>query len=53
MGPVMKSIRSRDNPAVKQLIALAHLSRERKKVGLTVLDGVHLIDAYRRAIGAP
>lgn len=49
----MKSIRSRDNPAVKQLIALAHSSRERKKVGLTVLDGVHLIDAYRRAIGAP
>ncbi|MBL8513564.1 MAG: RNA methyltransferase [Betaproteobacteria bacterium] len=49
----MKAIRSRDNPAVKQLIALAHSSRERKKVGLTVLDGVHLIDAHRRAIGAP
>ena len=49
----MKSIRSRDNPAVRQLVALAHSSRERKKVGLTVLDGVHLIDAYRRAIGAP
>lgn len=49
----MKAIHSRENPTVKQLIALAHSSRERKKAGLTLLDGVHLIDAYRRSIGAP
>jgi RNA methyltransferase, TrmH family len=42
----MKTIRSRDNAFVKQLVALAHSSRERKKAGLTVLDGIHLIRAY-------
>ncbi len=49
----MKVIRSRDNAFVKQLIQLAHSSRERKKVGLTVLDGIHLVRAYVDAIGAP
>ena len=49
----MKVIRSRDNTFVKQLIALAHSSRERKKAGLTVLDGIHLIRAYIEAIGEP
>jgi TrmH family RNA methyltransferase len=49
----MKTIRSRDNALVKQLVALAHSSRERKKAGLTVLDGIHLIRAYVDAIGEP
>jgi RNA methyltransferase, TrmH family len=49
----MKTIRSRDNAVVKQLIGLAHSSRERKKAGLTVLDGIHLARAYVDAIGAP
>ena len=49
----MKTIRSRDNPFVKQLVALAHSSRERRKVGLTVLDGVHLVRAYIDAMGSP
>ena len=49
----MKVIRSRDNTFVKQLVALAHSSRERKKAGLTVLDGIHLIRAYIEAIGEP
>ncbi|MBL8521913.1 MAG: RNA methyltransferase [Betaproteobacteria bacterium] len=49
----MKALRSRDNPVVRQLTALAHSARERKKAGLTVLDGVHLVDAYRHARGAP
>ncbi len=49
----MKAIRSRDNAFVKQLIQLAHSSRERKKVGLTVLDGIHLVSAYVDAIGPP
>jgi RNA methyltransferase, TrmH family len=49
----MKTIRSRDNAFVKQLIGLAHSSRERKKAGLTVLDGIHLARAYVDAIGAP
>lgn len=49
----MKTIRSRDNELVKQLIALAHSSRERKKAGLTVLDGIHLVRAYIDAVGEP
>ncbi|MEO8386354.1 MAG: RNA methyltransferase [Betaproteobacteria bacterium] len=49
----MKIIRSRDNMLVKQLIALAHSSRERKKAGLTVLDGIHLVRAYIDAVGEP
>ena len=49
----MKTIRSRDNTFVKQLVALAHSSRERKKAGLTVLDGIHLIRAYVDAVGEP
>jgi TrmH family RNA methyltransferase len=49
----MKTLRSRDNAFVKQLIALAHSSRERKKVGLTVLDGIHLVGAYCHAVGMP
>ena len=49
----MKAIRSRDNTLVKQLIALAHSSRERKKTGLTVLDGIHLVRAYLDAVGEP
>ena len=49
----MKTIRSRDNPLVKQQVALAHSSRERRKVGLTVLDGIHLVRAYIEAQGSP
>ena len=49
----MKTIRSRDNALVKQLIALAHSSRERRKAGLTVLDGIHLVRAYIDAVGEP
>ena len=49
----MKTIRSRDNALVKQLVALAHSSRERRKVGLTVLDGIHLVEAYVKAVGEP
>jgi RNA methyltransferase, TrmH family len=49
----VKIIRSRDNAFVKQLIALAHSSRERKKAGLTVLDGLHLVRAYVEACGVP
>lgn len=49
----MKTIRSRDNAFVKQLVALAHSSRERHKIGLTVLDGIHLVRAYIDAQGPP
>lgn len=41
----MELIRSRDNARVKQLHGLAHSARERRKSGLTLLDGAHLIAA--------
>ena len=49
----MTVIRSRANPQVKQLVALAHSARDRKKAGLTVLDGEHLVSAYLDAVGIP
>lgn len=47
----MKHIQSRDNPFFKQLRKLAESGRERRKSGLTLLDGVHLVAAYEAAIG--
>ena len=41
----MKAISSRDNPMVKRLHALANSARERRKLGETLLDGAHLLDA--------
>ena len=39
----MIAIHSRDNPLVKRIHALSSSGRERRKTGLTVLDGAHLI----------
>ncbi|MDP1523075.1 MAG: RNA methyltransferase [Methylotenera sp.] len=44
-----KHIVSRDNPVFKQLKKLADNSRERRNEGKTLLDGVHLIEAYLEA----
>lgn len=49
----MKFITSRDNAFFKKLIKLAGSTKERKATGLTLLDGVHLISAYHRALGQP
>jgi len=42
----MKLIQSRDNPYYKELVKLSRSSRHRSKVGQTLLDGTHLLDAY-------
>ena len=47
----MKLIRSRDNPFFKGLKRLAESGRERRKSGHTLLDGVHLVEAYEKAYG--
>lgn len=47
----MKLIQSRDNVFFKQLKKLAESGRERRKSGLTLLDGVHLVQAYEDAFG--
>lgn len=48
-----KHITSRDNPVYKHLRKLADQARERKKAGLTLLEGVHLIEAYWQSQGEP
>jgi TrmH family RNA methyltransferase len=49
----LKRIRSRDNPHFKALRELATSTRERRKAGLALLDGAHLIAAYRARGGVP
>jgi len=47
----MKLIQSRDNPFFKSLKKLAESGRERRKTGRTLLDGVHLVEAFEAACG--
>jgi len=49
--PELKLIRSRDNPQVKALVKLASSSRERRETGTTLLEGEHLVQAYRESGG--
>jgi len=42
----VKLIQSRDNPFYKQLKRLAESGRERRKAGQTLLDGLHLVEAW-------
>lgn len=47
----MKIVQSRDNPFYKQLKRLGGSGRERRKAGLAILDGLHLIADYERVFG--
>jgi len=47
----MKSISSRDNVLFKQLKKLTSSARERRQCGKTLLDGIHLLEAYRASGG--
>ncbi len=49
----MKTITSRDNALYKRLHRLAGSSRERRKTGNALLDGIHLIAAYCKCCGIP
>lgn len=49
----MKPIHSRDNPGYKALKALASDAREQRRQGLALLDGIHLLQAYRDKVGPP
>lgn len=49
----MKHITSRDNPLYKELKHLAISSQARRKAGRTLLDGVHLCQAWLELRGAP
>lgn len=47
----MKLIASRDNAHFKMLRKLCHSSRERRKTGLAVLEGMHLVSAWETRFG--
>lgn len=49
----LKTISSRDNPLYKEWKLLATSSQARRKAGRTLLDGVHLCEAYLQHIGSP
>lgn len=49
----MKAITSRDNPLAKRVKALSHSSRERKKSGVALIEGAHLVAAFIARHGAP
>jgi len=49
----MKLISSRDNPLFKSLLALGASAGERRESGRTLLEGIHLVAAYRDALGLP
>lgn len=49
----LKTISSRDNPLYKEWKHLATSSQARRKAGRTLLDGVHLCQAYLQHVGAP
>jgi RNA methyltransferase, TrmH family len=49
----MKAITSRDNILAKRVKGLSHSSRERKKSGLALIEGAHLVAAYIEKHGAP
>jgi TrmH family RNA methyltransferase len=48
-----KLISSRDNPLYKELKHLAGSSQARRHAGQTILDGVHLCQAYLQHVGLP
>jgi RNA methyltransferase, TrmH family len=48
-----KTVISRDNARFKQLKQLASSSQARRKAGLTLLDGEHLVEAFLKHGGVP
>jgi len=49
----MQRVTSRQNPRLREALRLAQSSRDRRKAGLCVLEGAHLIDVYTARVGAP
>ncbi|MEC7119557.1 MAG: RNA methyltransferase [Pseudomonadota bacterium] len=43
-----QAIRSKDNPKLRQVRGLLQQANQRRKTQQTVLEGVHLLDAYQR-----
>jgi TrmH family RNA methyltransferase len=41
-----RRITSRDNPLIREVAQLAHSARDRRRAGRSVLEGIHLCEAY-------
>lgn len=48
-----RRITSRDNPLIREVIELAHSARERRRTGRSVLEGIHLCEAFQQRHGPP
>ncbi|HPU53912.1 MAG TPA: RNA methyltransferase [Burkholderiaceae bacterium] len=48
-----RKIRSRDNAAFKQLLRITASARERRQLGVSFIEGIHLCDSYLRRFGPP
>ena len=51
--PAIRSLSSRDNPQYKQLRQIATSAQARKKANQTLLDGIHLCQAWLEHKGSP
>lgn len=49
----MTVITSSDNPRFRELLGLSSSARDRRQAGLALIDGLHLIDSYRKQVGEP
>jgi TrmH family RNA methyltransferase len=49
----VKVVHSRSNPLFKSLMKLKDSTRERRRTGSALLDGVHLVAAYIERVGQP
>src|SRR5688572_29289484 len=49
----MKAISSRDNPTFKSLRALVDDAKEQRSRGMTLIDGLHLLDVFKQRGGVP
>ena len=48
-----RKISSRDNPAFRQLLRITASARERRQLGVSFIEGIHLCECYLERFGAP
>lgn len=53
MTGVARRISSRDNPLYREFVDLSGSARERRRLGRSVLEGIHLCEAFLQRYGAP
>ncbi|MFZ9408245.1 MAG: TrmH family RNA methyltransferase [Burkholderiaceae bacterium] len=50
---IERRITSRDNPLIRECSELVHSARERRRSGRSVIEGIHLVQAWLRRQGLP